>query len=99
MLALIPVVGIAFEKDNANKAAMSSNILTKYNDKFAKTVSPYLKDVEYSGSGGKYENGRYFKLTYGDDSTARIKFFFSDKTGEPRCFCDTLKLPKDFVKR
>lgn len=96
MLALIPVVGVAFEKDDANKAAMSSNILAKYNDKYSSIPFPYLKNVEYAGSGGKYETGRYFTLTYGDDSTERIKFLFSDKTGEPRCFCD-LKHPRNFV--
>jgi hypothetical protein len=96
MAALFPVAGIAFEKEGANHAAMSSNILTKYNDKYNSIPFPYLKNVEYAGKGGKYESGRYFNLTYGDGSAAKVKFFFSDKTGEPRCFCD-LKQPKNFV--
>lgn len=95
-IVVFPFVNPAFEKDDQNKKAMQSNILTKYNDKYSSIPFPYLKNVEYGGKGGKYESGRYFTLTYGDDSTEKVKFLFSDKTGEPRCFCD-LKQPKNFV--
>lgn len=97
-VAIIPFIPAVFEKEDKKHAAMVSNILTKYNDEYSWMGSSYLKDVKYEGKGtknhGKYT---YFTLIYGDDSVSKIKFAFSDATGEPnpQCACD-LKRLQDF---
>lgn len=68
------------------RETMENNILTKYNEKYHPN---YLKDVEFSGHGGKGETGKYFTLTYEDMTTEKRKFYFSE-SGEPSCGC-TLK--------
>jgi hypothetical protein len=93
MFALFPFNEAAFEQENKKHDAMVSNILTKYNREALEVEGwdfPHLRDVEYVGKGGKHESGTYFNLTYGDKSTAKVKFYFNDKTGEPRprCTCD-----------
>lgn len=102
MMAMFPFVDSAFEKDDRKHEDMVSNILTKYNMNISWPDSPgiknftYFKDVKYEGPGGRYESGNYFTLVYADDSVSKVKFYFSDKTGEPkpRCSCD-LKSPLD----
>jgi hypothetical protein len=97
MFAMFPLAGLTFEQEDKKHDAMVGNILTKYDHVDDMWNFPYLKDVKYEGRGSKHERGTYFTLTYGDGTTAKVKFFFSDKTGEPkpRCSCDLKKI-EDF---
>lgn len=90
-ITLFSFAADSFEQSSERRDAMTSNILTKYNEKYGNPI--YLTDVEYAGP--VYLQDRHkFKLTYIDGSTSKVKFSFDNQTGEPQCSCN-LKQPKD----
>lgn len=94
-LSILPFAPAAFEKAGQRQAAKENNILIKYMSKNGTQES--LNRVDYDGDGGR-SGGSYFKLTYVDHSTKRIKFLFNYDTGEPFCDCD-LKEVESFATR
>lgn len=107
-LALSSIIVFGFgpaasEQSSKRHQAMENNILLKYNALYGNPI--YLIDAKYDGPVGK-GNGNYFNLTYSDNSTTRIKFVFSTKTGEPKSYCSVgqsaskcdMKHPSDLDK-